>query len=77
MAYLILVIDCPNDTIAQLNPQIQEPTLAREAMQNMKNLITAIEGGAKAGSIQATVRDSDPGVTTSGTGSTQDTYSNL
>lgn len=77
MAYLVLVIDCPNDSIAQLNPEIQEPTLAREAMQNCITLLTAIESGAKAGSVQATVRDTDPGVSTSGTGSTQYTYSNL
>lgn len=77
MAYVVLVIETPNDSIAQLNPQVQEPTKVRESINNCVNLLTAIEGGKKAGVVQATVRDSDPGISTSGSGSTQFTYSNL
>lgn len=75
MAFVVLVINCPNDTIAQLNPEVQEPTLARETMQNCENLIQAIKGGEKSGIIQVTVRSTDPSVATAGTGSTQFTYS--
>lgn len=75
MAFLVLVINCPNDSIAQLNAEIQEPTLARETMQNCENLIQAIKGGEKSGIIQATVRSTDPSVGTAGSGSTQFTYS--
>lgn len=77
MAYVVLVINCPNDTIAQLNPQVQEPTLARESIQNCENLLQAIKGGDKAASVQVTVRSTDPAVATAGSGSTQNTYSQL
>lgn len=77
MAYVVLVINCPNDSIAQLNPQTQEPTLVDESIQNCENLLQAIKGGNKAGVIQVTVRSTDPAVATAGTGSTQFTYSHL
>lgn len=77
MAYLVLVINTPNDSIAQLNSEIQLPTKVDESINNCINILTAIEGGLKASSIQVTVRDTDPSVSTSGSGSTQNTYSHL
>jgi len=75
MAFVVLVIETPNDSIAQLNPQIQEPTKVDESINNCINLLTSIEGGLKAATVQVTVRDTDPSVSTSGSGSTQYTYS--
>lgn len=77
MAYTVLVIYTPNDSIGQLNAQLQEPTKVDESINNNINLLTAIEGGLKAGTVQVTVRDTDPSVSTSGSGSTQYTYSHL
>lgn len=77
MAYLVLVVSLPNDSIAQINPQVQEPTKVDESINNCINVLTAIEGGLKAGVVQVTVRDTDPSVSTSGSGSTQVTYSHL
>lgn len=76
MAYVVLVINCPNDSIAQLNP-VQEPTKARESIENCEDLLQAIKGGNKAASVQVTVRSTDPAVATAGSGSTQNTYSQL
>lgn len=76
MAFLVLVIQTPNDSITQLNEN-QEPTKVDESINNCINVLTAIEGGLKAGVVQVTVRDTDPTVSTSGTGSTQYTYSHL
>jgi hypothetical protein len=77
MGYLVLVINTPNDTIAQLNAEVQLPTKVDESINNCINVLTAIEGGLKAASVQITVRDTDPSVSTSGSGSTQNTYSHL
>jgi hypothetical protein len=77
MAYLVLVINTPNDSIKQLNSEVQLPTKVDETIKNCINVLSAVEGGLKAASIQVTVRDTDPSVSTSGSGSTQNTYSHL
>lgn len=76
MAYVVLVINCPNDSIGQLNV-VQEPTKADESLQNCINLLIQAQAGTKAEAVQVTVRDTDPAVATSGSGSTQNTYSHL
>lgn len=77
MAYLVLVIQTPNDGIGQLNANTQFPTKVDESINGCINVLTAIEGGLKAGVVQVTTRDTDPSVTTSGTDSQQNTYSHL
>lgn len=77
MAFLVLVINTPNDSIAQLNAETQQPTKVDESINNCQNVLSAIKGGLKAGVVQVTVRDTDPTVSTSGSGSTQNTYSHL
>jgi len=77
MAFLVLVINCPNDSIDQLNAEVQVPTKVDEAINKNINVLTAIEGGLKAGIVQVTVRDTDPSVSTSGSDSTQVTYNHL
>lgn len=77
MAYLVLVINVPNDSIAQLNSEVQLPTKVDESIKNCQNVLSAIEGGLKAGVVQVTVRSTDPSVSTVGTGSTQYIYSHL
>lgn len=77
MAYLVLVVNLPNDSVTQLNAQCQLPTKVDEAINANINILTAIEGGLKAGSVQVTTRDTDPAVATHGTGSQQFTYNHL
>lgn len=77
MAYIVLVVNCPNDSIAQLNAQVQRSGKVPESIENAAILLQSIEAGCKAGSVQVTVRDTDPTVSTSGSGSTQNSYSHL
>lgn len=77
MAYIVLVINTPNDTIQSLNDQSQYPTKVDESINGCINILTAIEGGLKAASVQVTTRSTDPAVSTVGTGSQQNTYNHL
>lgn len=73
MAFVCLVIDVPADGIGQLNT-LQNPGNPHEAVTNARNLADAILAGAKDASVQITVRDTDPAIATSGSGSTQQSY---
>jgi len=75
MAYVVYVVSVPNETIGQLNADTQFPTNPDEMLANAANFINALAGGAKNGVIQVTTRDTDPAVSTSGTGSQQFSYS--
>lgn len=77
MAYLVLVVNVPNDTIQRLKDQAQFPTKVSESINGCIDVLAAIAGGAKPASVQVTVRDTDPAVATHGTGSTQQTYNHL
>lgn len=77
MAYIVLVINCPNDTIGNLNANTQFPTKVDESINGCINLLTSIEGGERASVVQVTTRDTDPSVSTSGSGSLQYSYSHL
>ena len=75
MAFLVLVIDATSgESIAQLNAKIQDATNPNEALNNVTNYLDGIKSGAKNASVQVTIRDTDPSVATSGSGSTQNTY---
>lgn len=75
MAYVVYVVSVPNESIAQLNPQVQAPTNPDFAINLAANLFNALAGGAANGVIQVTTRDTDPGVSTSGANSQQFSYS--
>lgn len=77
MAYLVIVIQLPNETIGNLNANTQFPTKVDESINGCINVLTAIEGGEKAAVVQITTRDSDPSVSTSGSGSEQVSYNHL
>jgi hypothetical protein len=77
MAFLVLVINCPNDTIGNLNANTQFPTKVDESINGCINMLTSIEGGLRAATVQVTTRDTDPSVSTSGTSSEQFTYNHL
>lgn len=77
MAYMVLVVNLPGDTITNINQSCQLPTKVEESIQGAIQLLIDIQAGTKAGVVQVTSRDSDPSVTTSGSGSEQETYSHL
>ena len=77
MAYVVLVINCPNETIQDLNDKTQFPTKVHEALQGNLQLLSDISSGIVSGSVQVTTRDSSVSISTSGAQSEQNTYSNL
>jgi hypothetical protein len=74
MAHLVIVINSP-ESISELNSKIQRKGSSPEALNNVANYISAINSANVSASVQVTVRDSDPAVATSGSGSTQESYS--
>ncbi len=74
MAYVCLVINCPDDTIGNLNANTQNPTNSFESVNLCVNLLNSIKAGARSANVQVTVRDTDPAISTSGSGSTQNSY---
>ena len=72
MARVVVVINDPNATIAQLNAKLQNTSNAEK--NNLINLLRDYTGGASmgnvaAGTVQVITRDTDPAVSTSGAGS--------
>lgn len=67
----ITIVD-PNATIAQLTSKLDNSSVAdgKAAMNRAADyLIQAASGGVAAGTVKIVVRDTDPSVGTSGTGS--------
>jgi len=75
MAFLVLVIDSTNDSIAQLNAKLRaDSTKALEGVGACRDYLEAILNGSVDCSVQATTRDTDPSVATSGSGSAQTSF---
>lgn len=75
MAYCVLVLNLPGETIPQINSKVDaDATLPREGIDDLINILSALRGGAMDGNCQFTSRDTDPAVSTSGTGSLQKLY---
>lgn len=77
MAYMVLVVNLPNDSIQNINDAAQLPTKVEESIQGAIQLLIDIQAGTKPGVVQITSRDSSVAVSTSGAGSQQNTYSHL
>ena len=78
MAYMVLVINVPGLSIAQLNAKVvAASSLPREGIEQSRQILEVVEGGFQGGTVQFTSRDSDPSVSTSGSGSIQKTWSKL
>lgn len=77
MAFLCIVINTAADSITQLNAQAETVNTVSHELNLLTNYIDAIKAGVKASTVQVTTRDTDPAISTSGSGSTQATYSHL
>lgn len=73
MAHLVIVINSP-ESIAELNSKIQRVGSSPEALNNVANYVNAVNSANVSATVQVTVRDTDPAVATSGSGSTQVSY---
>jgi len=74
MAFLVLEIEVPGQGINQLNASCQRPTKPHDAVNACRNLLEAICAGAIDASVQVTSRDTTASVSTSGSGSQQESY---
>ena len=74
MAFVVFVIECPNNPIGDLNNRCQDAGNLNNPLNKCANLMAAIAGGKLPASVQVTTRDTDPSVGTSGSGSQQETY---
>ena len=74
MAHIVIVINSP-ESISELNSKIQRVGSSAEALNNVANYINAVNSANVSASVQVTIRDTDPAVATSGSGSTQISYS--
>lgn len=78
MAYLTIVIDSVNDTVINLNQEVQRPTKVKATLNEIIDFIGAIAGGNKPASFYVVTRASDPAVTTdSDPNSESISYNNL
>lgn len=73
MAYVVLVIEAPEHSIADLNDKLQRGD-AHEGVKACANYFKGALAGVNDISVEVTTRDSDVAVSTSGTGSQQNTY---
>jgi hypothetical protein len=76
MSYTVIVINTPNDNITQLNAQVERSTEARGELNDLTDFMSAIVNG-KPASFYVVTRDTDPTVTTSGTGSMSQSFNKL
>jgi hypothetical protein len=75
MAYCVIVLSIPNESIQQINARVQaDATLPREGVEDLQDILNAIKSGAIDATAQFTSRDTDPAVSTSGSGSIQRLY---
>lgn len=77
MAYLVIVVNVPQDSINELNARCQFPTKVHESIDAVSQYLEKVNSGNKPASVQVTTRSTDPAVSTAGTGSLQKTYSHL
>lgn len=75
MAVICVVMNIPDQTIGDLNGRAQFPTKVNESLEGCRFLLGALEGGQLQCNVQITVRDTAPSIATSGSGSTQFSYS--
>lgn len=75
MAVVCIVCTVNDQQISDLNSRCQFPTKINESLEGCRQLIENLISGNLLCNVQVTVRDTAPSITTSGTGSTQNTYS--
>lgn len=76
MAYVVVVMNVPNKSITQLNALTERSTEARNELNDLTDFMSLIQMGEPS-SFYVVTRDSDPTVTTSGTGSISQTFNKL
>lgn len=75
MAYMVVVVSLPSDSIQTIKDQVNFPTKVHQGLEGVKTVLGALQGGEKrSDNCYVVVRDTDPTVSTSGTGSVSTSY---
>jgi hypothetical protein len=75
MARVVLVIDSSDQTIGQLNGKLMDGADGHEAVKKLINYFKGVVGGTEKDiTLEITTRDNDVVVSTSGSGSKQETH---
>lgn len=76
MAFVVFVLDVPSRDIGNLNSATIRTSSADVGINACVDLLAGIAAKCPGANVQVTTRDTDPAVSTSGSGSTQVTYQN-
>lgn len=68
MAFLVIELDIPSESVAQLNDQLPVSGNALEGVVVLRNMLDALLAGAKDGSAACAVRSTSAAVSASGGG---------
>lgn len=74
MAFINILIELPSFPIGECNNRTIFPNNTSEALRQIAELLTGINGGNYPASVEVTTLSSDPEVATDGGASTQETY---
>lgn len=74
MSYVVIEVSLPSLSIATLNDKCQSGGDRSDAINQVMNILSALAAGAEGGTIQVTTRDTTSSISTSGSGSAQNSY---
>lgn len=74
MAYVVIEINAPGLSIAELNQKCHNSGNAHGAANLLSGLIAGIAGGAQDADLKVVTKDAATTINTSGSGSTSETY---
>ena len=69
MAFVMIRVDLPNDSVAQANTLVENSSKPHEGVVQLRNLCEAILAGAKEGEVAVALRDTTQSITAAGGGS--------
>lgn len=76
MAFVVFVLDVPTNDIGNLNGKCIRVSSADVGINACADFLSGVAAKNPGANVQVTTRDTDPAVSTSGSGSTQVTYQN-
>lgn len=68
MAFMMIRVECPSQSVGDLNSKLQSSTNANEGLNQLVDLMAAISAKAIAGEVDVVVRDSTQTITAAGGG---------
>lgn len=69
MAFVMIRVELPNDSVGQANTLIKDSSNPHDGLVQLRNLCDAVLAGAKEGEVAVAVRDTTQAITAAGGGS--------